>query len=45
MHVYAILGERVSVFDAYGMPVYVMLGVCVSVWGECVEWQVFLGFR
>jgi len=33
VHVYAILGERVSVFDAYGMPVYVMLGVCVSVYG------------
>ena len=45
MYMYEILDECESVCDAYGMPVYVMLGVCVSVWGECVEWQVFLGFR
>jgi len=33
VHVYEILGECVSVFDAYGMSVYVMLGVCGSVYG------------
>ena len=33
MYMYEILDECESVCDAYGMPVYVMLGVCVSVYG------------
>ena len=32
MHAYEILGECASVCDAYGMPVRVILGVCVSVY-------------
>ena len=43
MYMYEILDECVSVCDAYGMPVYVMPGVCVSVWYECVQRRVFQG--
>ena len=45
MYIYEILDECVSVCDAYGMHVYVMLGVCGSVWDECVERRGCSGFR
>ena len=39
MYIYEILDEFVSECDAYGMHVYVMLGVCVSVWDERRMWE------